>query len=73
MAKIKKITIGDATYDICDAAATTAAANAQTRAEQNVSSINGYTYEQINNGTVMFANTAVSDSEIDAAVAALNA
>jgi hypothetical protein len=59
--RIKKINLGGTEYDVFDAA------TAQ-RAEQNVNSINGYSYEDVNSGKVQFANVAIEDSEITGAV-----
>lgn len=68
--KIKKIQINGTSYDICDPVAEDAAASAQTRATQNVNTINGYSYSQINgdSAAVTFANTAITDAEIESAV-----
>lgn len=68
MAKIKKITLGTETYDICDAAATQAAANAQTTADSKVATINGYSQAAIEAQNVTFANTALTQTEIETAV-----
>ena len=63
--KIKKINIGDVVYDIYDAA------TAQ-RATENVSSINGYSYSEVNNGEVQFANDPITEGEIEALVQSLS-
>lgn len=75
MAKIKKIKIGDNDYDVCDVAAQAAAEAAQSTADTaqatadvKVATINGYSYDKINNGTVTFADTAVTTSEIETAI-----
>ena len=71
MANIKKIKIGDVSYDVCDSAARDAAGLAQSAAgiaqdtaDVKVATINGYSYDKINNGTVTFANTAITTTEI---------
>lgn len=69
MAKIKKITLGTETYDLCDAAATQAAADAQTTADSKVATINGYSKASIEAQTVTFANKALTQTEIENAVA----
>lgn len=69
MAKIKKIKIGTTAYDVCDVEAQAAAEAAQTAADSKVATINGYSYDNINNGTITFANTAVTTAEIESAVA----
>ena len=66
--KIKKINLGGTEYDICDAAATDAAANAQTTADSKVATINGYAKSAIEAQTVTFANTALTQTEIENAV-----
>lgn len=66
--KIKKINLGGTEYDIHDAATAQVAANAKASADAKVATINGYTYAQINNGSVLFAETAITESEIDSAV-----
>jgi hypothetical protein len=68
MAKIKKIKIGTATYDVCDVEAKAAAEAAQATADAKVATINGYTYDKINNGTVTFADTAMTTSDIETAI-----
>ena len=68
MAKIKKIKIGDTAYDVCDVEAKAAADAAQAAADVKVATINGYSYDKINNGTVTFADTAVTTSEIESAI-----
>jgi hypothetical protein len=75
MARIKKIKLGDNTYEVCDAAAQAAAEAAQATADTaqatakvKVATINGYSYDKINNGTVTFADTAVTTSEIETAI-----
>ena len=72
MAKIKQIKIGTTAYDVCDVEAQAAAEAAQATADAKVATINGYTYDKINKGEVLFANIAVTTSEIDGAVAALD-
>ena len=67
--KIKKINLGGTEYDIHDAATAAVAADAKASADVKVASINGYTYDQINSGTVLFAETAILNSEIESAVA----
>ena len=67
--KIKKINLGGTEYDIHDAATAGVAADAKASADVKVASINGYTYAQINNGEVLFAETAILNSEIESAVA----
>lgn len=66
--KIKKINLGGTEYDIHDAATADVAAKAKASADVKVATINGYTYDQINAGQVLFAETAISTSEIDSAV-----
>lgn len=70
MAKIKKINIGTAEYDICDAAAT---AKIEVLETSTVQSINGYSAAEINAATdttgPTFANTKILNAEIDEAVA----
>ena len=75
MAKIKKIKIGATAYDVCDVAAQAAAEAAQSTADTaqatadvKVATINGSSYDKINNGTVTFADTAVTTSEIETAI-----
>lgn len=68
MAKIKKIKIGATAYDVCDVEAQAAAEAAQATADVKVATINGYSYDKINNGTVTFADTAVTTSEIETAI-----
>ena len=68
MAKIKKIKIGATAYDVCDVEAQAAAEAAQATADVKVATINGYSYDKINNGTVTFADTAVTTSEIENAI-----
>jgi hypothetical protein len=68
MAKIKKIKIGATAYDVCDVEAQAAAEAAQATADKKVATINGYAYDKINNGTVTFADTAVTTSEIENAI-----
>lgn len=68
MAKIKKIKIGATAYDVCDVEAQAAAEAAQAAADVKVATINGYSYDKINNGTVTFADTAVTTSEIETAI-----
>lgn len=69
MAKIKKITLGAETYDLCDAVATQAAADAKTAANAKVATINGYSKAAIEEQTVTFANKALTQAEIETAVA----
>ena len=68
MAKIKKIKIGATAYDVCDVEAQAAAEAAQATADVKVATINGYSYDKINNGTITFADTAVTTSEIETAI-----
>lgn len=56
MAQIKKIKIGATQYDIKDA--------------QTVDTVNGYSFDKINDGTETFANKAITTSEIDTLLAA---
>lgn len=56
MAQIKKIKVGATQYDIKDA--------------QTVDTVNGYSFDKINNGTETFANKAITTSEIDTLLAA---
>ena len=66
--KIKKIKIGSTAYDVCDVEAQAAAEAAQATADVKVATINGYSYDKINDGTVTFADTAVTNSEIESAI-----
>ena len=66
--KIKMITLGSETYDIYDAAATTAANNAQSTANSKVATINGYSKTDIEAQTITFANKALTQTEIESAV-----
>jgi hypothetical protein len=68
MAKPKKITLGSETYDLCDAAATQAAATAKETADLKVATINGYAQTAIEAQTVTFANKALDQTEIENAV-----
>lgn len=56
MAKIKKIKLGSVEYDIKD--------------PTTVDTINGYSYSEINNGTIQFANQPITSDEIDGLFAA---
>mgnify|MGYP007115432809 CR=1 FL=1 len=56
MAQIKKIKIGATQYEIKDA--------------KTVDTVNGYSFDKINNGTETFANKAITTTEIDALLAA---
>lgn len=56
MAQIKKIKISGVKYDIKDA--------------QTVDTVNGYSFDKINDGTETFANKAITTTEIDTLLAA---
>jgi hypothetical protein len=55
MAQIKKIKIGATQYEIKDA--------------KTVDTVNGYSFDKINDGTETFANKAITTAEIDSLLA----
>ena len=63
--KIKTLKLGTEEYDIHDAATALLAT-------QNVNSINGYAYTDVNNGTVVFANTPMDTTDFDSVMQILN-
>lgn len=56
--KIKTLKLGTEEYDIYDAA--------------TVNSINGYAYADVNDGTVLFANTPIDSTDFDSVMQILN-
>lgn len=66
--KIKKINLGGEDFEIHDAATAAAAKAAQEAADARVATINGYSYDDINSGKVLFAQTAIPLADLTALV-----
>lgn len=60
--EIKQIKIAETTYNIKDESARQAAASAAANA---VNTVNGYSNSQVNGGSVYFANTRITEEEIE--------